>query len=98
MMRMSTPLSRRWMAKLCRRTCTLARLSSPAAAADERRAACKTGSVRQAASASGSSPLKCPELGYGLAFGAKIDMVRAAAIRRAHYRGRREALNSEDET
>jgi hypothetical protein len=30
---MSTPRSRRWVAKLCRRTCTLTRLSRPAAAA-----------------------------------------------------------------
>ena len=39
---MSTPLSRRWVAKLWRRTCTLTRLSMPAAARAERQAACRT--------------------------------------------------------
>src|SRR5271157_2512169 len=42
MMRMSTPLSRRCVAKLCRRTCTLTVLSSPAAAVADRQAACST--------------------------------------------------------
>src|SRR5580704_8653290 len=44
MMRMSTPLSSRCVAKLCRSTCTLTRLSSPAAAVADRQAAC-TGRV-----------------------------------------------------
>src|ERR1700723_2521899 len=42
MMRMSTPLSRRWVAKLWRRTCTLTRLSMLAATRAERQAACRT--------------------------------------------------------
>ena len=42
MMRMSTPLSRRWVAKLWRSTCTLTRLSMPAATRAERQAACST--------------------------------------------------------
>src|ERR1700722_18290478 len=47
MMRMSTPLSRRWVAKLWRRTCTLTRLSMLAATRAERQAACRTvGSIR----------------------------------------------------
>ena len=42
MMRMSVPLSRRWVAKLCRSVCTVTRLASPAAAQAERQAACST--------------------------------------------------------
>ena len=42
MMRMSTPLSNRCVAKLWRRTCTLTGLSSPATAAANRQAACRT--------------------------------------------------------
>ena len=39
MMRMSVPLSSRWVAKLCRNVCTVTRLLSPDAAQAERQAA-----------------------------------------------------------
>ena len=41
-MRMSVPLSSRWVAKLWRRVCTVTRLASPDAAHAERQAACST--------------------------------------------------------
>ena len=40
MMRMSVPFSSRWVAKLCRRVCTVTRLAKPAAAHAERQAEC----------------------------------------------------------
>jgi hypothetical protein len=42
MMRMSVPLSSRWVAKLCRSVCTVTRLPRPDAAHAERQAACST--------------------------------------------------------
>jgi hypothetical protein len=41
-MRMSVPLSRRWVAKLWRSVCTVTCLAAPAAAQAERQAACNT--------------------------------------------------------
>src|SRR5690242_9256817 len=42
MMRMSVPLSSRWVAKLCRSVCTVTRLPRPDAAHADRQAACST--------------------------------------------------------
>ena len=59
MMRMSVPLSSRWVAKLCRSVCTVTRLPRPDAAHAERQAACSTvGMDRMLAITAGKQPVR----------------------------------------